>query len=166
MLLFHNSIALPVNEVQFSNILVTPLRFEILLKKSAGICFKDVQFRKTIPGSLLKIVDWGECELSSVNFANSTNLTDIASPKEKSFSKDYVYILGGFQNCTSLKQIPLKFFTNISNIRNVSRMFENCTSLTGNAIELWNNSNIEYHENCYKGCTNLSNYDQIPEGWK
>ena len=45
-------------------------------------------------------------------------------------------------------------------------MFENCTSLTGNAIELWNNSNIEYHENCYKGCTNLSNYDQIPEGWK
>ena len=116
--------------------------------------------------ALLKIVDWGECELSSVNFANSTNLTEIASPKEKSFSKDYVYILGGFQNCTSLKQIPLKFFTNISNIRNVSRMFENCTSLTGNAIELWNNSNIEYHENCYKGCTNLSNYDQIPEGWK
>ncbi len=116
--------------------------------------------------ALLKIVDWGECELSSVNFANSTNLTEIASPKEKSFSKDYVYILGGFQNCTSLKQIPLNFFTNISNIRNVSRMFENCTSLTGNAIELWNNSNIEYHENCYKGCTNLSNYDQIPEGWK
>ena len=115
---------------------------------------------------LQKIVDWGECELGNANFSNSTNLTEIASPKEKSFSKDYVYILGGFQNCTSLKQIPADFFNNISNLRDVESMFENCTSLTGNAIELWNNSNIEYHENCYKGCTNLSNYDQIPEGWK
>ena len=116
--------------------------------------------------ALLKIVDWGECGLREVDFSDSTNLTEIASPKEKSFSKDYVYILGGFQNCTSLKQIPADFFNNISNLSGVESMFENCTSLTGNAIELWNNSNIEYHENCYKGCTNLSNYDQIPEGWK
>ena len=112
---------------------------------------------------LQKIVDWGECELGNANFFNSTNLTEIASPKEKSFNK---HPRIGFQNCTSLKQIPADFFNNISNISNVSSMFENCTSLTGNAIELWNNSNIEYHENCYKGCTNLSNYDQIPEGWK
>ena len=113
--------------------------------------------------ALLKIVDWGECELRDVDFSNSTNLTEIASPKEKSFNKDPGIV---FRNCTSLKQIPADFFNNISNISNVSSMFENCTSLTGNAIELWNNSNIEYHENCYKGCTNLSNYDQIPEGWK
>ena len=116
--------------------------------------------------ALLKVVDWGKCELIGINFANSTNLTEIASPKEKSFNKDYVDINYCFQNCTSLKQIPADFFTNISNLYNVESMFENCTSLTGNAIELWNNSNIEYHENCYKGCTNLSNYDQIPEGWK
>ncbi len=116
--------------------------------------------------ALLKIVDWGECELREVNFSNSTNLTEIVSPKEKSFKKDHVSIYYGFQNCTSLKQIPADFFNNISNLRDVESMFENCTSLTGNAIELWNNSNIEYHENCYKGCTNLSNYDQIPEGWK
>ena len=113
--------------------------------------------------ALLKIVDWGECELREVNFSNSTNLTEIASPKEKSFNKDPGIV---FLNCTSLKQIPADFFNNISNLRSVRSMFENCTSLTGNAIELWNNSNIEYHENCYKGCTNLSNYDQIPEGWK
>ena len=115
---------------------------------------------------LQKVVDWGECELSSVNFANSTNLTEIASPKKESFEEDYGYMRKCFQNCTSLKQIPADFFNNISNLWSVASMFENCTSLTGNAIELWNNSNIEYHENCYKGCTNLSNYDQIPEGWK
>ena len=115
---------------------------------------------------LQKVVDWGECELSSVNFANSTNLTEIASPKKESFEEDYGYMRKCFQNCTSLKQIPADFFNNISNLWSVESMFENCTSLTGNAIELWNNSNIEYHENCYKGCTNLSNYDQIPEGWK
>ena len=113
--------------------------------------------------ALLKIVDWGECGLREVDFSNSTNLTEIASPKEKSFNKDPGIV---FRNCTSLKQIPADFFNNISNLSGVTSMFENCTSLTGNAIELWNNSNIEYHENCYKGCTNLSNYDQIPEGWK
>ena len=113
--------------------------------------------------ALLKIVDWGECELHEASFFNSTNLTEIASPKEKSFNKGPGIC---FWNCTSLKQIPADFFNNISNLWSVESMFENCTSLTGNAIELWNNSNIEYHENCYKGCTNLSNYDQIPEGWK
>ena len=40
---------------------------------------------------LQKVVDWGECELSSVNFANSTNLTEIASPKEKSFNNVSFY---------------------------------------------------------------------------
>ena len=91
--------------------------------------------------ALLKIVDWGECELRNVEFSNSTNLTEIASPKEKSFNKDpWIF----FQNCTSLKQIPADFFNNISNLWSVESMFENCTSLTGNAIELWNNSNIEY----------------------
>ena len=91
--------------------------------------------------ALLKIVDWGECELREFNFSNSTNLTEIASPKEKSFNKDpWIF----FQNCTSLKQIPADFFNNISNLWSVESMFENCTSLTGNAIELWNNSNIEY----------------------
>ena len=94
--------------------------------------------------ALLKIVDWGECELRNVEFSNSTNLTEIASPKEKSFNKNYVYINNSFQNCTSLKQIPADFFNNISNLWSVESMFENCTSLTGNAIELWNNSNIEY----------------------
>ena len=113
--------------------------------------------------ALLKIVDWGECGLREVDFSDSTNLTEIASPKEKSFNKDPGIV---FLNCISLKQIPADFFNNISNLSGVESMFENCTSLTGNAIELWNNSNIEYHENCYKGCTNLSNYDQIPEGWK
>ena len=71
-----------------------------------------------------------------------------------------------FQNCTSLKQIPSDFFTNIPNIFNVESMFENCTSLTGNAIELWKNNKVTSYENCYKGCTNLSNYNEIPEGWK
>ncbi len=115
---------------------------------------------------LLKIVDWGQCELLDVNFSDSTNLAEIAVPQRYSFRKDYGYMAWCFQNCTSLKQIPADFFTNIPEIFNVESMFENCTSLTGNAIELWKNNKVTSYENCYKGCTNLSNYNEIPEGWK
>ena len=84
--------------------------------------------------ALLKIVDWGECELLDVDFSNSTNLTEIASPKKESFEEDYGYMRKCFQNCTSLKQIPADFFNNISNLWSVRSMFENCTSLTGNVV--------------------------------
>ena len=115
---------------------------------------------------LLKIVDWGQCELHDVNFSDSTNLAEIAVPQKYSFEEYYGYMAGCFKNCTSLKQIPADFFTNIPEIFNVKSMFENCTSLTGNAIELWKNNKVTSYENCYKGCTNLSNYNEIPEGWK
>ena len=116
--------------------------------------------------ALLKIKDWGQCELLDVNFSDSTNLAEIAVPQRYSFRKNYGYMAWCFQNCTSLKQIPADFFTNIPEIFNVESMFENCTSLTGNAIELWKNNKVTSYENCYKGCTNLSNYNEIPEGWK
>ena len=57
--------------------------------------------------ALLKIVDWGECELRNVEFSNSTNLTEIASPKEKSFNKDpWIF----FSKLYIFKTNPSRFF--------------------------------------------------------
>ena len=113
---------------------------------------------------LTKIVDWGKCNMLKVSFEGCTNLVEIATPHKESFGTTS---LGGcFADCTSLKQIPADFFVNMPYIESVAGMFYNCTSLTGNAIELWNNNKIKYYEGCYYGCTNLSNYDKIPEDWK
>lgn len=113
---------------------------------------------------LTKIVDWGKCNMKDVSFEGCTNLVEIATPHKESFKTTN---LGGcFEDCTSLKQVPADFFVNIPYIEGVSGMFYNCTSLTGSAIELWNNNKIKYYDGCYYGCTNLSNYDKIPEDWK
>jgi hypothetical protein len=37
--------------------------------------------------------------------------------------------------------------------------------LTGLAPDLWTRSNV-YGDNCFMGCTNLSNYADIPNSWK
>ena len=113
---------------------------------------------------LTKIVDWGKCNMKNVRFEGCTNLVEIATPHKESFETTY---LGWcFADCTSLKQIPADFFVNIPHIENVAGMFYNCISLTGSAIELWNNNKITEYKGCYYGCTNLSNYDKIPEDWK
>ena len=115
---------------------------------------------------LTKIVDWGKCNMIQVSFKGCTNLVEIATPHKESFETTNTDLGGCFADCTSLKQVPADFFVNIPYIKDVAGMFYNCTSLTGNAIELWNNNKITNYEGCYYGCTNLSNYDKIPEDWK
>ena len=112
---------------------------------------------------LQKITDWGENQMNMVWFSGCTNLTEIAPLKANSYSGRY--FSGVFEGCTKLKQIPEDFFANCSNITNVSYTFSGCTSLTGNAIPLWENGNIT-GDGCYEGCTGLANYNEIPDGWK
>ena len=44
--------------------------------------------------------------------------------------------------------------------------FYNCISLTGKAPELWNRDNVKDNFFCFYNCTNLENYDDIPDDWK
>ena len=113
--------------------------------------------------ALQKITDWGENQMKSVRFIGCTNLTEIVLLKTNSYSGgNFSY---AFRDCTNLKQISEDFFANCSNITNVSYTFSGCTSLTGNAIPLWENGNIT-GDGCYEGCTGLANYNEIPDGWK
>ena len=112
--------------------------------------------------ALQKITDWGENQMVYVSFYQCTNLTDIVSLGSNSDISDSFN--GVFIGCTSLKQIPQDFFDNCSSITNVSYAFSGCTSLTGNAIPLWEKDITG--EKCYEGCTNLANYEDIPEEWK
>ena len=107
---------------------------------------------------------FGECtSLTSIPadlFANCQNVTNFRY---------------AFSDCTSLTNIPADLFANCSNVTDFWFTFEGCTNLTGNAPELWkrvpDGETNEYigtpnGEGCFYNCTNLTNYEQIPEYWK
>lgn len=92
--------------------------------------------------------------------------------------KYFSYSSNMFQNCTGLTTIPEEIFANVANDPgdygngNVSFdfWFSGCTNLTGQAPELWNMRNAEGYtcsgRRCFRDCTNLSNYGDVPDTWK
>lgn len=98
-------------------------------------------------------------------FENCTGLTSIP---EKLFDncQNIENFYSVFEGCTGLTSIPEGLFDNCPNIKSFRFAFAGCTSLTGNAPELWNRSNVTDKLECFKDCTNLSNYDEIPDDWK
>ncbi len=84
-------------------------------------------------------------------FANTPNVT--------SFSNT-------FSGCSGLESIPANLFANCTKTLNFQRTFASCSGLTGNAPKLWNMPNVSSHAQCFNGCTNLSNKEDIPTDWK
>jgi len=90
-----------------------------------------------------------------------------------------------FRDCSSLKGIPVDIFDECTVLKSVTNAFSGCTSLSGESPYTIVNG-IKYHlydrttENnpasgltaltstagCFKGCTQLSDYAQIPDAWK
>lgn len=99
------------------------------------------------------------------------NLFDSIPTEEMSRALDMSNM---FQGCTSLTSIPEGFLDTLAQTRfvtiSMNYMFDGCENLTGNAPEYWNvvnqSSITPNGSNCFQGCTNLSNYDSIPENWK
>ena len=90
---------------------------------------------------------------------------------------------GTFQDCSSLTAIPTGLFDNNTAVSTTgfAYTFNGCTSLIGSSGQLWlnpsgasnytltspdYNSGIPGGDNCYNGCTGLSDYATIPAYWK
>lgn len=85
-----------------------------------------------------------------------------------------------FRECTSLETIPASLFDNNKKVTNFTHSFLNCTKLTGDVpytlsgedkIYLWdrdgtNGYSLPNGNECFKGCTRLDDYANIPAGWK
>ena len=67
---------------------------------------------------------------------------------------------------TKVTNIPQNLFANCNKISNFQSTFYACSKITGNAPELWNRDNVTNSRYCFSGCTNLSNYSEIPDSWK
>lgn len=75
-----------------------------------------------------------------------------------------------FYNCVNLNSIPSDFFNLFfAGQININNCFNNCISLTTNMPSnfLWGNLNISWTTiNTFKNAINISNYSEIPSGWK
>ena len=137
-------------------------------------CVIDTSKEQEQKNKIIKITQWGETGLWQIYLENCQGLTSIASPTQNSF-KNITSFYGSFRNCTALQSIPADFFKYCNNIDSYKYTFAGCTSLTGNAPEIWksgtNTAENNYRGNpegmnCFEGCTNLTNYSEIPVEWK
>lgn len=71
-----------------------------------------------------------------------------------------------FLGCVSLTSIPIGLFDSCPNITTIFNAFGGCTSLTGPAPALWLRTPKIEGGACFRDCTGLSNYEDIPAYWK
>jgi hypothetical protein len=87
-----------------------------------------------------------------------------------------------FLGCASLKEIPAGLFDGLTKITNFSNTFKSCTGLTGESpYTVVNGVKVHLYEradntstfskptsttSCFLDCTQLSDYEDIPTGWK
>lgn len=135
------------------------------------------------------LFNWGDVSVTSTCgiFKNNPSLTSISTALENSklqtiavdeFSnnKELVDVSRLFSNSTQLTNMPN--FNGCKKITDFSSAFRGCKKITGstpvdeNGYKLWERAGKEgYPANitgfgCFKGCTQLDDYDEIPYNWK
>lgn len=138
---------------------------------------------------------WGRVGLELLNFFNCTNLVSLPSDIDQQGKLSNITgtgLQGTFYGCTSLASIPSGIFKNCNQITGFGSTFRSCTSLTsipsnlfddttscttfancflgcsgitGALPELWNTYPSATGTACFSGCTNASNYDDVPDSW-
>lgn len=133
---------------------------------SFSTCFASCTSLANIPSGL-----FDNCVLAGVFtlcFADCSSLSAIPDGLFDRVDHSYDNMHSCFYGCAALKTIPEGLFDGMD-ITDCYRCFEDCTSLTGPAPELWDETkwpNITSYSGCFASCTGLSNYADIPSDWK
>ena len=135
------------------------------------------------------LFNWYEVSVTSTCgiFKNNPSLTNISEAlgnsalqtiavDEFSNNKELVNVSYLFSNSSQLTNMPN--FKENKKITDFSYAFQNCTSLRGstptdeNGYKLWQRAGKEGYpatingEHCFRGCTQLDDYNEIPDNWK
>ena len=124
---------------------------------------------KNLSGSIPEklFINKGDVKTYSCVFCECENLTGNIPENLFSDSPNVTSFYYAFAHCKNLSgAIPTNLFNNCNLVKNFEYTFCNCKGLNGNAPELWNRDNVTAHGGCFSNCTNLSNYNNIPSGWK
>lgn len=113
-------------------------------------------------------------------FCNSGIITAYIYAPERQINHDVDWT-ECFKDCKDLSFINIEGDLWINGTLNMTRMFENCTSLTATPTyrgkKLWEWSGVQddygyvmakqiIGTECFKGCTQLADYNEIPDNWK
>ena len=95
--------------------------------------------------------------------------------------KKLTYLENAFTNCTSLTSLPAALFDSNRQLRIISRLFSGCSALTGESpytllggqkVHLYERANhvTEFvapddYVGCFRSCTGLSDYEEMPAHW-
>lgn len=135
------------------------------------------------------LFDWNYVSVTSTCgiFKNNPSLTNISEAlgnstlqtiavDEFSNNKELVNVSSLFLNSSQLTNMPN--FKENKKITDFSHAFQNCTSLRGstptdeNGYKLWERAGKSGYpetingEGCFRGCTQLDDYNEIPDNWK
>ena len=137
---------------------------------------------------LKKVKQWGTTGLKYVGLYYCSNLNEIVSPTENSFSNligirlAYTSIQSipenlfancpnvtnfycAFEECRSLESIPANLFANCPNVTNFESTFGNCKNITSIPKKLFDNcKKVESFKGTFWGCSMLTG--NAPELWK
>ncbi len=106
---------------------------------------------------LKKVKQWGTTGLKYVAFNYCSNLNEIVSPTENSFSN----LIGICLAYTSIQSIPENLFANCSNVTDFGYSFQYCKNLASIPANLFANCpNVTSFYCAFKGCESLKS---IPE---
>ena len=102
-------------------------------------------------------------------FQNCTSLTVI--PSTLTIPNSVTTCAYMFQNCTSLTSDISNIWPSAWNYTrriNLSNMFNSCSKVVGTvpADKLWSSGKTFSADYCFRSCTSLTNYAEIPEDWK
>ena len=102
-------------------------------------------------------------------FRNCRSLTEIPSTlKIPNSVTNCSYMFDGCSSLTSDISNIWPSTWNYTRTIDISYMFNSCSKIVGTipADKLWNSGKTFNSRGCFIGCTSLSNYDEIPAGWK
>ena len=110
-------------------------------------------------------------KLKSLNhtFHACSKLTGGITNQLFKFNKKLVNLGGTFRGCGGIEYIENQAIngTNNPDVRELTYTFAGCSKMTGTAPKLWEtHSSANSRAYCFSGCTNLSNYSEIPDAWK
>ena len=130
------------------------------LLEDVRYCFYGCSSVNSVPHDLFH-----DC-YSITNFMmcfQGTNIEEIPSDLFASINGSQINFASTFQN-TPIRAIPLGLFDGCKEDSNFQSTFMGCSDVVSNVPDLWNYSDNGWR--CYNGCTNASNYDEIPDRWK
>ena len=102
-------------------------------------------------------------------FSGCSSLTTI--PKTLTIPNSVTNCSRMFSSCSSLTSDISNIWPSTWNYTgriNISYMFNSCSKIVGTvpADKLWNSGKTFNSSSCFTNCTSLTNYNEIPAGWK